>query len=271
MIGGRRWGVRVCLRAMCRDCVRRRHATAESAVTASAGEPCSGSSTDWRPQSPAGRSSTCAPASIRSRCGRGWRRRHRRWKHRRRGCGDRRPRSGPCERRRTVDRAAVRARRRSPRRRPVNRRFHRRIGGGRRRGRRICPCPRRCGVRPVSHRRTALRSGCGHVHPRMAQRDAASAALPIGTAGPNLLAADDREHLVAPLLHDLRRDAFEIQAQQRLGVGGPDVEVPVGELRRDAVELVDVAVAVGLAPAPRASPRTTFMLVTLVLISPEMK
>src|SRR3954447_6124616 len=42
-------------------------------------------------------------------------------------------------------------------------------------------------------------------------------------------ATDDREHLVAPALHVLRRDErLQREAQQRLGVRGAHVEVPVG-------------------------------------------
>src|SRR3954471_13361854 len=48
-------------------------------------------------------------------------------------------------------------------------------------------------------------------------------------------ATDDREHLVAPALHVLRRDErLQREAQQRLGVRGADVEVPVGVVDRDA-------------------------------------
>src|SRR3954447_12494117 len=60
-------------------------------------------------------------------------------------------------------------------------------------------------------------------------------------------ATDDREHLVAPALHVLRRDErLEREAQQRLGVRGADVEVPVGVVDRDAVDVGDLSVGVAL-------------------------
>ena len=60
--------------------------------------------------------------------------------------------------------------------------------------------------------------------------------------------ADQRQHLVAAALHVLLRDErLEAQAQQRLGVRGPHVEVPVVVVDRDAVEgvLAGVGVALG--------------------------
>ena len=48
-------------------------------------------------------------------------------------------------------------------------------------------------------------------------------------------------------LHVLARDQrLEVEAQQRLGVGGPDVEVPVGVVDRDPVEAGQLAVGVAL-------------------------
>jgi hypothetical protein len=49
--------------------------------------------------------------------------------------------------------------------------------------------------------------------------------------------ADQREHLVAAALHVLGRDErLQAQAQQRLGVGGAHVEVPVLVVDRDPVQ-----------------------------------
>src|SRR5499427_10271246 len=56
------------------------------------------------------------------------------------------------------------------------------------------------------------------------------------------LAADQRQHLVALSLHQRRRRRLEIEAQQRLGVRRPHVEVPVVVRDRQAVELVLTAV-----------------------------
>src|SRR3954468_13245195 len=51
-------------------------------------------------------------------------------------------------------------------------------------------------------------------------------------------ATDDAEDLVAAALHVLRGDeGLQRQAQQGLGVGGADVEVPVGVVHRDAVDV----------------------------------
>ena len=53
------------------------------------------------------------------------------------------------------------------------------------------------------------------------------------------------EHLVAPTLHVLvRAQRLQAQAQQRLGVRGADVEVPVVVVDRDAVEAVLAALGV---------------------------
>src|SRR3954469_16982290 len=60
-------------------------------------------------------------------------------------------------------------------------------------------------------------------------------------------ATDDAEHLVAPALHVLARDqGLQGQAQQRLGVGGPDVEAPVVVVDRHPVDVGDLAVGVAL-------------------------
>src|SRR6202453_4523793 len=59
--------------------------------------------------------------------------------------------------------------------------------------------------------------------------------------------ADQREHLIAPAFHVLSGDErLEAQAQQRLGVGGAYVEVPVLVVDRDAVEAFLARVRVGL-------------------------
>src|SRR3954468_12894630 len=60
-------------------------------------------------------------------------------------------------------------------------------------------------------------------------------------------ATDDAEHLVAPAFHVLLRDErLERQAQQRLGVGGGDVEVPVVVVDRHPVDVADASVGVAL-------------------------
>src|SRR5687768_1647926 len=51
------------------------------------------------------------------------------------------------------------------------------------------------------------------------------------------LAPYDGQHRVAATLHVLPRVGLEVQPQQRLGVGRPDVEVPVVVVHRDPVEL----------------------------------
>ena len=48
--------------------------------------------------------------------------------------------------------------------------------------------------------------------------------------------ADQRQHLLGAGLHLLLAEGLEVQAQQRLGVGGPHVEVPAAAVDRDAVE-----------------------------------
>src|SRR3954447_6309261 len=60
-------------------------------------------------------------------------------------------------------------------------------------------------------------------------------------------ATDDAQHLIAPARHVLLGDErLERQAQQRLGVRGAHVEVPVLVVDRDAVDVRDLAVAVAL-------------------------
>ena len=74
------------------------------------------------------------------------------------------------------------------------------------------------------------------VHPpdRERRRDRVDPVDPVGVT----LTADQLEHLVALLLHVLAGDErLEVQPQQRLGVRGPHVEVPVVVVDRDAVEL----------------------------------
>ena len=81
--------------------------------------------------------------------------------------------------------------------------------------------------------------------------------------------ADQRQDLVALCLHVLARDErLEVEAQQRLGVRGPDVEVPVGVVDRDAVEPGDLGVRSARPRSPSSSPRWS---ATSELISPEMK
>src|SRR5919109_3790709 len=59
--------------------------------------------------------------------------------------------------------------------------------------------------------------------------------------------ADRLEHLVALLRHVLGRyDRLQIQPEERLGVRGPHVEVPVLVVDRDAVEPRHLAVRVAL-------------------------
>src|SRR3954467_11232357 len=60
-------------------------------------------------------------------------------------------------------------------------------------------------------------------------------------------ATDDAQHLIAPARHVLLGDErLERQAQQRLGVRGAHVEVPVLVVDRDAVDVGDLAVRVAL-------------------------
>src|SRR3954447_22782579 len=68
----------------------------------------------------------------------------------------------------------------------------------------------------------------------------------VGMASPWMPSGTDEiEHLVAPPLHVLRGDdGLEVQPQQRLGVRGPHVEVPVLVVDGDAVEAVELAVGV---------------------------
>ena len=61
---------------------------------------------------------------------------------------------------------------------------------------------------------------------------------------------DDLEHLVAAALHVvLGHERLEVEAQERLGVGRADVEVPVVVVDRQAVDLGLAAVGVALAQA----------------------
>src|SRR4051812_42194309 len=66
----------------------------------------------------------------------------------------------------------------------------------------------------------------------------------VGMASPWIPSGTDEiEHLVPPPLHVLLRDdGLEVQPQERLGVGGPDVEVPVLVVDGDPVEAVEFAV-----------------------------
>src|SRR3954464_353387 len=58
--------------------------------------------------------------------------------------------------------------------------------------------------------------------------------------------ADQLEHRVAPGLHVLAGDKrLEIEAQQGLGIGGADVEMPVWVVDRDAVQPRDLGLGVG--------------------------
>ena len=65
----------------------------------------------------------------------------------------------------------------------------------------------------------------------------------LGRAGARRLAADQLQHLVPLGLHVLARDQrLQVEPQERLGVGGPHVQVPVVVVDRDAVEPADLAV-----------------------------
>src|SRR5512132_1345943 len=55
------------------------------------------------------------------------------------------------------------------------------------------------------------------------------------------LPADDVEHLVAFLLHQLLRPGLQVEPEQGLGVRGPHVEVPVLGVYRDPVQVRDLA------------------------------
>src|SRR5258707_532766 len=56
-----------------------------------------------------------------------------------------------------------------------------------------------------------------------------------------VLGADECEHLVALCLHQLLRARLQVEAEQRLGVRGADVQMPVGGLDREPVEVRDPA------------------------------
>src|SRR3954469_3230444 len=58
---------------------------------------------------------------------------------------------------------------------------------------------------------------------------------------PSISAADQTEDLVAAALHLLVGVRLEVEPQERLGVRRPDVEVPVGEVDRQAVEVAQLA------------------------------
>ena len=82
------------------------------------------------------------------------------------------------------------------------------------------------------------------------------------------LKTDHAEHLVTAALHVLARgQRLQAQPQQRLGVRGAHVEVPVVVVDRDPVEAVLARVGVALGQLSiLASPSETSE-----LISPEMK
>ena len=66
---------------------------------------------------------------------------------------------------------------------------------------------------------------------------------------------DQAQDLVPLRLHVLARDQrLEVEPQQRLGVRGPHVEVPVGVVDRDAVEPADLAVGMRPRRSPPSSP-----------------
>src|SRR5829696_2692541 len=77
--------------------------------------------------------------------------------------------------------------------------------------------------------------------------DSASLSRACARERPRRSAADDPQHLVAPALHVLLgHERLERQAQQRFGVRRAHVEVPVGIVDREAVELRDLAVGEAL-------------------------
>src|SRR5579859_2853729 len=53
------------------------------------------------------------------------------------------------------------------------------------------------------------------------------------------LAANERQHLVAFLIHERGGSGFQVHAQQGFGVGGAHVEPPVAEIEGDAVKMID--------------------------------
>src|SRR5579875_1769268 len=66
--------------------------------------------------------------------------------------------------------------------------------------------------------------------------------LPGGARG--ALAADQHQRLVTVPLHEFLRVALYVQAEQRLGIGRPHVEPPIGVADRHAVEMIDFRVTV---------------------------
>src|SRR5262245_2537066 len=70
---------------------------------------------------------------------------------------------------------------------------------------------------------------------------ASSGVIAIGSVP--ISGANQAEELGAAAVHVLARDQrLEVESQQRLGVGGADVEMPLGVVDRDAVEVVDLGV-----------------------------
>src|SRR6185437_15591541 len=53
------------------------------------------------------------------------------------------------------------------------------------------------------------------------------------------LFSNERQRFVAVLLHERLRIAFDVEPQQRLGVGGANVHPPVGIADRDPVEMIE--------------------------------
>src|SRR6186997_3187992 len=68
--------------------------------------------------------------------------------------------------------------------------------------------------------------------------------LPASRVAARLRTSDDGEYFVPFGCHQLRRLTLEVQPHERLGVRGPDVEVPRGIVHGDAVDLGDCRVGI---------------------------
>src|SRR6185436_1309881 len=90
-----------------------------------------------------------------------------------------------------------------------------------------------------------------NLRPRAEGRTRAASATPRVA----LSASDEGQDLVAVPLHLRRGVGFEVEAEQRLGVAGADVEVPVVVVHRDPVEPLDARVLVALLDALQGSRR----------------
>src|SRR6478735_8578992 len=97
---------------------------------------------------------------------------------------------------------------------------------------------RRPGERPMIPARSPNASAISSPHgPAMGKSNCSSVAN--GASSRSVSGTNQVEHLVAPALHLGLVERLEVEPQERLGVGRSDVEVPVVEIDRDAVEMRD--------------------------------